>query len=175
MRQESGRSMIEMVGVLAIMGMLTATAFALISLGISRQKQSRVTDDVVTIVSGVRSLLVDYDDFSNIDNSTIFAAMSMSDKNPYGGTYELTVNPYNKRQFIVKINGLSKSKFSIKYIINSVYGNVWRRIVDSRMDCSNDMSGCGSRFDCGSNHNASHILALSSLQKDVAVGISQRT
>lgn len=109
MRQESGRSMIEMVGVLAIMGMLTATAFALISLGISRQKQSRVTDDVVTIVSGVRSLLVDYDDFSNIDNSTIFAAMSMSDKNPYGGTYELTVNPYNKRQFIVKINGLSKS------------------------------------------------------------------
>ena len=109
MRQESGRSMIEMVGVLAIMGMLTATAFALISLGISRQKQSRVADDVVTIVSGVRTLLVDYDDFSNIDNSTIFAAMSMSDKNPYGGTYELSVNPYNKRQFIVKINGLSKS------------------------------------------------------------------
>ena len=109
MRQESGRSMIEMVGVLAIMGMLTATAFALISLGINRQKQARVTDDVVTIVAGVRSLLVDYDDFSNIDNSTIFAAMSMSDKNPYGGTYELAVNPSNARQFIVRINGLSKS------------------------------------------------------------------
>lgn len=109
MRQESGRSMIEMVGVLAIMGMLTATAFALISLGINRQKQSRVTDDIVTIVSGVRSLLVDYDDFSNIDNSTIFAAMSVSNKNPYGGTYELAVNPSNTRQFIVRINGLSKS------------------------------------------------------------------
>ena len=109
MKQESGRSMIEMVGVLAIMGMLTATAFALISLGINRQKQSRVTDDVVTIVSGVRSLLGEYDDFSNIDNSTIFAAMSVSNKNPYGGTYELSVNPANTRQFIVKINGLSKS------------------------------------------------------------------
>lgn len=109
MRQESGRSMIEMVGVLAIMGMLTATAFALISLGINRQKQSRVTDDIVTIVSGVRSLLVDYDDFSNIDNSTIFAAMSVSNKNPYGGTYELAVNPSNTCQFIVRINGLSKS------------------------------------------------------------------
>jgi len=109
MRQESGRSMIEMVGVLAIMGMLTATAFALISLGINRQKQSRVTDDVVTMVSGVRSLLGDYDDFSNIDNSTIFGAMSMSDKNPYGGTYELAVNPSNTRQFIVRINGLSKA------------------------------------------------------------------
>jgi len=109
MRQESGRSMIEMVGVLAIMGMLTATAFALISLGINRQKQARVTDDVVTIVSGVRSLLGDYDDFSNIDNSTIFAAMSVSDQNPYGGTYELAVNTANTRQFVVKINGLSKS------------------------------------------------------------------
>ena len=109
MRQESGRSMIEMVGVLAIMGMLTAAAFVLISLGINRQKQSRVTDDVVTIVSGVRSLLVDYDDFSNIDNSTIFAAMSVSNKNPYGGAYELAVNPSNTRQFIVRITGLAKA------------------------------------------------------------------
>ena len=109
MRQESGRSMIEMVGVLAIMGMLTATAFALISLGINRQKQARVMDDVVTMVSGVRGLLGDYDDFSNIDNSTIFAAMSVSNKNPYGGTYELAVDPSNTRQFIVRINGLSKS------------------------------------------------------------------
>ena len=84
MKQESGRSMIEMVGVLAIMGMLTATAFALVSLGINRQKQARVADDVVTIVSGVRSLLGDYDDFSHIDNSTIFSAMSVSNQNPYG-------------------------------------------------------------------------------------------
>ena len=109
MKQESGRSMIEMVGVLAIMGMLTATAFALISLGINRQKQSRVADDVVTIVSGVRGLLGDYDDFSNIDNSTIFAAMSVSDKNPYGGMYELAVNTANPRQFIVRITGLPKA------------------------------------------------------------------
>ena len=109
MRQESGRSMIEMVGVLAIMGMLTAGAFVLISLGINRQKQARVMDDVVTIVSGVRGLLGDYDDFSNIDNSTIFDAMSVSNKNPYSGTYELAVNPSNSRQFIVRINGLNKS------------------------------------------------------------------
>ncbi len=109
MKQESGRSMIEMVGVLAIMGMLTATAFVLISLGINRQKQARVIDDVGLIVSGVRGLLGDYDDFSNIDNSTIFAAMSVSNKNPYGGTYELSVNRANTRQFVVSINGLSKS------------------------------------------------------------------
>ena len=57
----------------------------------------------------VRGLMVDYDDFSNIDNATIFDAMSVSNKNPYGGTYELAVNPANTRQFIVSIKGLSKS------------------------------------------------------------------
>lgn len=109
MRQESGRSMIEMIGVLAIMGIITAGAFALISTALHTQKRSRVTDDVTTIVSGVRNLLGEYDDFSNIDNSTIFGAIAVSNKNPYGGTYELSVNPSNARQFVVKINGLSKS------------------------------------------------------------------
>ena len=109
MKQESGRSMIEMIGVLAIMGIITAGAFVLISTALNTQKRSRVTDDVTAIVSGVRNLLGEYDDFSNIDNSTIFGAISMSNKNPYGGTYELAVNTNNTRQFIVRINGLSKT------------------------------------------------------------------
>ena len=109
MRQESGRSMIEMVGVLAIMGIITAGAFVLISTAINTQKRSRVTDDVAAMVSGVRTLLGEYDDFSNIDNSTIFGALAMSNKNPYGGTYELAVDKTNSRQFVVSINGLSKS------------------------------------------------------------------
>ena len=109
MKHESGRSMIEMLGVLAIMGIITAGAFVLISTAINTQKRSRVTDDVTAIVSGVRNLLGEYDDFSNIDNSTIFGAIAMSNKNPYGGTYELAVNPLNYRQFVVKVNGLTKT------------------------------------------------------------------
>ena len=110
MRQESGRSMIEMIGVLAIMAIITAGAFALISTAFQTQKRGRVTDDVANIVTGVRSLLGEYDDFSNIDNSTIFGAIGVSDKNPYGGKYELTVNASNSRQFVVSITGLSKSE-----------------------------------------------------------------
>ncbi len=109
MRQESGRSMIEMIGVLAIMAIITAGAFALISTAFHTQKRARVTDDVANIVSGVRSLLGEYDDFSNIDNSTIFGAIAVSNKNPYGGTYELAVDASNSRRFVVSINGLSKS------------------------------------------------------------------
>jgi len=109
MKQESGRSMVEMIGVLAIMAIITAGAFTLISTAFHTQKRSRVTDDVASIVSGVRNLLGEYDDFSNIDNSTIFGAIAVSNKNPYGGTYELAVDASNKRRFIVSINGLSKS------------------------------------------------------------------
>jgi hypothetical protein len=109
MRQESGRSMIEMIGVLAIMMALTATAIATYNYAMNMQKRSTVYENVSNIVTGVRELLKGYDDFSNIDNSTIFAAMSMSNKNPYGGTYELSVNPSNMQQFIVRIDGLSKA------------------------------------------------------------------
>ena len=109
MRQESGRSMIEMIGVLAIMMALTATAVATYNYAINMQKRSTVYENVSNIVTGVRELLKGYDDFSNIDNSTIFAAMSMSNKNPYGGTYELAVDPSDTRQFVVRISGLTKS------------------------------------------------------------------
>lgn len=110
MRQESGRSMIEMLGVLAIMGVITAGAIGMISYAMRMQRQSSVNDQVYQIVLGVRQLLGEYDDFTKIDNSTIFTALAMSSKNPYGGHYTVGVNPSNRNQFIVTIDGLSASE-----------------------------------------------------------------
>ena len=110
MRQESGRSMIEMLGVLAIMGVITVGAISMISYAMRMQKQSTVNDEVYQIVLGVRQLLGEYDDFSRIDNSTIFTALAMSNKNPYGGKYTVAMNPANRRQFVVTIDGLSSSE-----------------------------------------------------------------
>ncbi len=109
MKQESGRSMIEMLGVLAIMGIITVAAIGMISTAMRTQKRNTVNEEVLQIVTGVRQLLGEYDDFSNINNSTIFGAIGMSANNPYGGNYELAVDPSNTRQFIVSITGLSKS------------------------------------------------------------------
>ncbi len=107
MKTESGRSMIEMLGVLAIMGVITVGAIAMISTAMRTQKHSVANDDVAQIVLGVRQLLGEYDDFSNIDGSMIFGAIGVSNKNPYGGTYTVSVNPSNTRQFIVGIDGLT--------------------------------------------------------------------
>jgi len=55
-KQESGRSMVEMVGVLAIMGLITAGAFVLLSSGYASQKRSRATDEIDVIASNVRAM-----------------------------------------------------------------------------------------------------------------------
>lgn len=121
MKMESGRSMIEMLGVLAIMGVLTVGAIGLISTAMRTQKRNTVNEEVLQMVTGVRQLLGEYDDFSHIDNTTIFGAIGMSAKNPYGGTYELAVDPANSRQFVVTINGLSQG--DCEYFITKAWSD----------------------------------------------------
>ena len=65
-RYESGRSMVEMVGVLAITGLITAGAFILIRAGLASQKRSRAADEVATVVASVRGLSVEREDFANL-------------------------------------------------------------------------------------------------------------
>lgn len=110
MFQESGRSMIEMLGVLAIMGVITVGAVGMISTAMRTQKLTTVNDQVVQMVTMVRNLHAEYDDFSNMNGATIFGAIAMSNQNPYGGTYQLSVNQSNPRQFVVKIDGLGQSE-----------------------------------------------------------------
>ena len=121
MKMESGRSMIEMLGVLAIMGVLTVGAIGLISTAMRTQKRNTVNEEVLQMVTGVRQLLGEYDDFSHRDNTTIFGAIGMSPKNPYGGTYELAVDPANYRQFVVTINGLSRN--DCEYFITKAWSD----------------------------------------------------
>ncbi len=121
MKQEYGRSMIEMLGVLAIMGVITVGAISLMSIGMRTQKRNAINDEVIEMVTQVRSLMGEYDDYSHINGATIFGAIGMSNKNPYGGFYELAVNPANSRQFIVSITGLSKS--DCEYFITKAWSD----------------------------------------------------
>lgn len=139
MRQESGRSMIEMLGVLTIMGVLTVGAVGMISTAMRTQKRNAVNDEVIQMTTQVRTLLGEYDDFSHINNSTIFGAIGMTNKNPYGGTYELSVDPSNSRQFIVSITGLNQS--DCEYFVAKAWSDSIGRIN------SNNKAG-GATGDC---------------------------
>ncbi|MCL2629222.1 MAG: hypothetical protein FWD33_00795 [Alphaproteobacteria bacterium] len=106
-KNESGRSMIEMMGVLAVMTIITIAAFTMVPNLLRNQKKLQVREEISMMVQNVRMLMSEYEDFSNIDGNLIFGAIGMSQKNPYGGTYEILADPQNPRQFIIVITGLS--------------------------------------------------------------------
>jgi hypothetical protein len=81
----------------------------MISAAMRSTNRSAVQDQVTQIATGVRALLGEYDDYSGIDNSIIFAAIGISPRNPYGGEYSLSYDASDPRQFIVTIGGLNKS------------------------------------------------------------------
>ena len=115
-KQQSGRSMIEMVGVLAIMGLITAAAFVLINSAMSSQRLSRVDDDVAGIVNGVRLLYNSQPDFNGISADTLvllgFGTATKAYQNPYGGDYQLD-SQINARTFTVTIKGLGAKTCSV--------------------------------------------------------------
>jgi competence protein ComGC len=100
--------MIEMMGVLAVMTIITIAAFTMVPNLMKNQKKLQVRDEVSLMVQNVRMLMSEYEDFSNIESSIIFGAIGMSKKNPYGGEYEIFPDAGNPRQFVVGIGGLSE-------------------------------------------------------------------
>jgi len=105
-KQQSGRSMIEMVGVLAVMGLITAGAFVLISSASSSQKRNRATDDIMEIAAGVRSVYAEHDNFGTAIDSNILAAINKGTTGPYSGSaYSVAIGSVNT-QFVVTLTNV---------------------------------------------------------------------
>jgi len=114
-RFESGRSMVEMIGVLAVMGLITAAAFVFIQSNMASSKRSRASDEVGAIVTAVREQnsgeqknLGYYVGWSAKDDSngtTYLRRLRISTKNPWGGDY--SVRGSDNKNFFVVIKGLA--------------------------------------------------------------------
>ena len=107
MYQESGRSMVEIIGVVAIMALISAGSFALVRSGMVAQQRSVIVDDVAKIVSGVRTLYADYDGFPVLNSNGTLAAISVDVNGPRNVTYSISNVSDNDKNFIVKISNLS--------------------------------------------------------------------
>ena len=113
-KTESGRSMIEMVGVLAVMGLITAGAFVLISSAMSSQRISRVDDDVSAIVQGVRLLYNANNNFNGLSDDALTVLSFKDVKNPFGGEYHIlstdaSTATQNQARFKVVVTGLGSA------------------------------------------------------------------
>jgi len=117
-KHESGRSMIEMVGVLAVMGLITAGAFVLISSAMSSQRISRVDDDVSALVQGVRMLYNTNNNFNGLTDDAKNVLGFKDVKNPFGGTYTLSTTdtddtPAKNATFTIVIDNLGKTNAGV--------------------------------------------------------------
>ena len=120
-KNESGRSMIEMIGVLALMGLITAVAFTLIRSTLTSQKVSRTADDINTLAANVRAIFAGSSDFSklpsrttNPSNDAKKIAGAILNPNtttnnataPIGGTYSVSKDS-DTSKFWVEISGMN--------------------------------------------------------------------
>ena len=112
---ESGRSMIEMLGVLAIIGVLSVGGIAGYSQAMSKFKVSKTTDQVQTMVTNIRTLFTGQRTYKGLDGKNAYTMGILTDEtwdgtnasNAYGGSI-LFGTPNNQKYFSITYNGLSQ-------------------------------------------------------------------
>ena len=121
--QESGRSMIEMLGVLAIIGVLSVGGIAGYSQAMNKFKVSKTTDQIQTLVTNIRTLTASQKNYNLVNNATILQKMgALTDEmcsdttcsgsnmvNPYGGAIKIGSYSTGNKHFYISYQGLPAS------------------------------------------------------------------
>ena len=117
-----GRSMIEMLGVLAIIGVLSVGGIAGYSKAMEKFKINKTIQQIAEITTNIQTLYLQQDDFNGLDNATAVQMGVVPDDlgtsvNRYGrieishafnGTVYIEYDPYNPKSFYIILDGLSK-------------------------------------------------------------------
>ena len=105
---QKGRSMIEMLGVLAVVGVLTVTGFAMVDKMRKNQQTTRVMDDIAEMAQKTRQFLREYDgDYCRIAyNCYVVEKMNNEKMVPSGMEYDS-----ENKKFV----NLDDVQFSVNY------------------------------------------------------------
>ena len=95
-KNDSGRSIVEMLGVLAIMGVITVMGIQGYSQAVEKMNRSKTTETITKIVQEVRGLYSTSDNYDGLDNAKL-EGIGLKLTAPYGGTIKVakteTTNP----------------------------------------------------------------------------------
>ena len=91
---ESGRSMIEMLGVLAIIGVLSVGGIAGYSQAMSKYKVTKTTDQIQTMVTNIRTLFAGQRTYSGLEKPTTAYTMGIFTDETYDSTNSVGSNAY---------------------------------------------------------------------------------
>ncbi len=112
----SGRSMIEMLGVLAIMGIITGMSIAAYNMAMGTLKSGRTTEDLTRIQQAVRSLYTEgvYKDiqtstFISLGTITAFGTSTTAGRNQYGGEYTISSTDTDNLTFSISVTAVPKT------------------------------------------------------------------
>jgi len=102
---QSGRSMIEMLGVLAIVGVLSAGGIAGYSMAMQTHKTNTMIERISLIAMQTRKLYKG--DYTDADIQDLVDAGKITDaKNPFGGTLAVSVSGWGNDTFDVAADGI---------------------------------------------------------------------
>lgn len=111
--EQSGRSMIEMLGVLAIIGVLSVGGIAGYSKAMAKYKQNKLGDQISMLITNLRTLYGNSADYNGLDNA---AAINMGavDKEMQGSSNTIT-NVYtgNVTVTAVTVNSVANAGFQL--------------------------------------------------------------
>ena len=94
-KNDSGRSIVEMLGVLAIMGVITVMGISGYSQAIGKINRNNVVEAVTKIAQETRGMFAASDDYNTSYDGGIqglFKKMKYKLDTPYGGTYDVQSN-----------------------------------------------------------------------------------
>ncbi len=128
---QNGRSMIEMLGVLAIIGILTVGGFNLVMKAQTHQKINEVTDNLTTLARKVRVVARDYTGAAGSLNSYVNTGRAFPDSLEYSSsgftdrndiTYDIQyISEGGAILFVIGVSGLTTEM--CMNMVNANYGN----------------------------------------------------
>lgn len=103
-KTQSGRSMVEMLGVLAIIGVLSVGGLAGYSMGMSRYRVNRTISDVQLLLTNVRTLYANQSTYNGLtaDSLVTMGILTSEKQNLFGGAIDVKADT-------------DKSRFTVEY------------------------------------------------------------
>ena len=98
--EQSGRSMIEMLGVLAIIGVLSVGGIAGYSKAMTKFKINKTADQVSQIVTNIRTLYAQQTSYSGLNNATAISMGVIPDELGTNATTGLLTNTFGGQVFV---------------------------------------------------------------------------
>ncbi|MCP4394772.1 MAG: hypothetical protein GY804_10985 [Alphaproteobacteria bacterium] len=131
-KSQSGRSMIEMLGVLAIVGVLGVGALAGYSMAMAKYKVNLATKEITDIIISVKALYADKNNYEGMNSHLLRKAGVLPDNNSGGVSF----NVYGEEMGVADRAGALKG-FDFRYSVSDP--KVCREIL-----LSSDIDGLGS-------------------------------